>query len=170
MRTRCCLLALAFIATVSAVPATASDREFNQIVERLSAAYQKKPMPFMGLVSFAARFAQPEGVSGLKMAIFDDVDPALRPDPAHFDAFMQRVAGPEYCPMVRVRSNRDGEQTYIYVRGDKAGYEMLLLTLEPSEAVVIKMHLNPKAMEGWVDDPVDHGKDWAHRDWRDDGD
>jgi hypothetical protein len=162
VRTKSCLLALAFMATVSAAPATAGDREFNQIVQRLSATYQKKPMPFMGLVSFAARFAQPEGVSGLKMAIFDDVDPSLAPDATGFDAFVQRVAGPDYCPMVRVRSNRDREQTYIYVREAKGGYEMLLLSLEPSEAVVMKMHLNPKAMEAWVDEPVDHGKNWAH--------
>lgn len=164
MRTRFCLLALACMATVSAAPATAGDREFREIVARLSTAYQKKPMPFMGLVSFAAHFAQPEGVSGLKMAIFNDVDPALSPDPGGLDAFVQGVAGPEYCPMVRVRSNRDREQTYIYVRAAKSGYEMLLLTLEPSEAVVMKMHLSPKAMEGWIDEPVDHGKGWAHGD------
>ncbi|HEV2424658.1 MAG TPA: hypothetical protein VGZ29_07510 [Terriglobia bacterium] len=164
MRTRSCLFAVAFMVAVSVPPAAAGDREFHQIVDRLSAAYQKKPMPFMGLVSFAARFAQPEGVSGLKMAIFDGVDPALRPDPADFDAFVQRVAGPDYRPMVRVRSNRDGEQTYIYVRAAKSGYEMLLLTLETSDAVVMKMHLNPSAMEAWVDDPVDHGKNWSHGD------
>lgn len=163
MRIKSCLLAVALLATVSAAPATAGDREFHQIVQRLSSAYGKKPMPFMGFVSFAARFAQPEGVSGMKLAIFDDVDPSLAPDPADFDSFVQRVAGPDYCPMVRVRSNRDGEQTYIYVRDAKGGYEMLVLTLEPSEAVVVKMHLNPKAMEAWVDDPVDHGKNWGHR-------
>ncbi len=170
MRTSCCLLAVAFMATVSAVPATAGDREFNEIVHRLSVAYQKKPMPFMGLISFAARVSQPEGVSGLKMAIFDGVDPSLGPDPAEFDSFVQRVAGPEYSPMVRVRSKRGGEQTFIYVRDAKGGYEMLLLALEPSDAVVMKMHLNPKAMEGWIDEPVDHGKNWSHHNWRDEGD
>jgi len=162
VRIKSCLLAVAFMATISAAPAVAGDREFHEIVQRLSAAYQKKPMPFMGLISFAARFEQPEGVSGLKMAIFDDVDPSRAPDPADFDAFVQRVAGPDYCPMVHVRSNRDREQTFIYVRAAKSGYEMLLLSLEVSDAVVMKMHLNPKAMEGWVDDPVDHGKHWAH--------
>ncbi len=161
MRTKCCLLALVLTATVSAAPATAGDREFNQIVERLSTAYGKKPMPFMGLISFAARFAQPEGVTGMKLAIFDGVDPSLSPDPADFDAFVERVAGPDYSPMVRVRSNRDREQTYVYVRDAKSGYEMLVLSLEPSEAVVVKMHLNPKAMEAWLDEPVNHGKDWA---------
>jgi hypothetical protein len=170
MRTKSCLLALGLAFTVSAAPATAGDREFHEIVQRLSAAYQKKPMPFMGLVSFAARFAQPEGVSGLKLAIFDDVDPARKPDPAGFDAFVQEVAGSDYHPMVRVRSNRDSEQTYIYVREAKGGYEMLLLNLESSEAVVVKMHLNPKAMEAWVDEPVDHGKDWAHHSRFDDKD
>jgi hypothetical protein len=161
MRTKCCLLALAFIATINAVPATASDREFHEIVERLSAAYQKKPMPFMGLASFAARFAQPDGVSGVKIAMFAGFDPSLGPDPADFDAFVQRAAGPDYCPMVRVRSNRGRGQTYVYVREAKGGYEMLVLSLEPSEAVVVKVHLSPKAMEAWFDEPVDHGKNWA---------
>ena len=162
MRIKTCLVAASLMTAISTAPALAGDREFHEIVQRLSAAYQKKPMPFMGLISFAARFKQPEGVSGLKMAIFDDVDPSRAPDPADFDAFVQRVAGRDYCPMVRVRSNRDGEQTFIYVRDAKGGYEMLLLSLERSDAVVMKMHLNPKAMEGWVDEPVDQGKNWGH--------
>ena len=164
MHTKCCLLAVALMSAFSAAPAVAGDREFHEIVQRLSAAYQKKPMPFMGLISLAARFDQPEGVSGLKMAIFDDVDPSRASHSADLDAFVQKVAGADYCPMVHVRSNRDGEQTYIYVRDAKHGYEMLLLSLERSDAVVMKMHLNPKAMEAWVDDPVDHGKHWGHGD------
>jgi hypothetical protein len=170
MRTRCCLLALSLLTLAGAAPAGASDREFNEIVRRLAATYHKRPMPFMGLVSFAARFAQPEGVSGLKFAIFDGVDPARAPGAAGFDLFMQGVAGSDYCPMVRVRSNRDHDQTYIYVREAKGGYEMLVLNLDSSDAVVVKMHLNPKAMEAWVDEPVNHGKNWAHHGGFDDGD
>jgi hypothetical protein len=161
MRTKSCLLVLILMATLGASPAIAGDREFHQIVQRLSVAYQKQPMPFMGFVSFVARFAQPEGVSGLRLAIFEDVDPSRTPGAAAFDAFVQGVAGPDYHPIVRVRSNRDAEQTYIYVSEAKSGYEMLLLNLEPSEAVVVKMHLNCKAMEVWIDDPADHGRDWA---------
>jgi hypothetical protein len=161
MRTKHCLLAVCLVVMAGAATASAGDREFHQIVQRLSDAYQKKPMPFMGLVSFAARFAQPEGVSGLKLAIFDGVDPSRAPDPASFDSFVQRIAGEDYSPMVRVRSNRNAEQTYIYVRDSRNGYDMLVLSVEPSDAVVVKMHLNPKAMEAWLDEPVDHGKDWA---------
>ena len=170
MRTECCLLALGLVSTLGAAPATAGDREFHEIVQRLAAAYQKKPLPFMGFASFVGRFAQPEGVSGLTMAIFDDVNPSRGLDPAGFDEFVQGVAGSDYHSMVRVRSNRDGEQTYIYVREDRKGYEMLLLSLETSDAVVIKMHLNPNAMEAWMDDPVDHGKNWAHHGRRDNTD
>lgn len=163
MGTKSCLLALGLLLSVSAAPATGGDREFHDIVARLSVAYQKKPMPFMGFASFAARFAEPEGVSGLRLAIFEDVNSTRDLDGAGFDAFVRDVAGTEYRPMVRIKSNRDHEQTYIYVREAKGGYEMLMLNLESSEAMVIKMHLNPKAMEAWIDEPVDHGKDWAHR-------
>jgi hypothetical protein len=163
MRTRSSLLALGLMVTLGAAAAHAGDREFHEIVQRLSAAYQKKPMPFMGFVSLVGRFAEPEGVSGLRIAIFSDVDASRHLDAAGFDAFVQGVAGADYHSLVRVRSGHDSDQTYIYVREAKGGYEMLVVNLDPSDAVVVKMHLNPKAMEGWMDKPVDHGKDFAHQ-------
>lgn len=162
VRTKACLLTFALAATLGASAARAGDREFHEIVNRMAQTYGKKPMPFMGFVSFAARFAQPEGVSDFKMAIFDGVNTGLSPDAARFDAFVQGVAGSNYHPLVRVRSGRDSEQTYIYVREAGSGWEMLLVTVEPSDAVVMKMHLNPEAMERWIDDPVENGKKSAH--------
>ena len=156
--TRLRYLALGFALILSAAPAHAGDREFQEIVGRLSDAYHKRPMRFMGLVSFAARVAHPEGTSGLRLAIFDDIDPAVRPDSSEFDGFMQRTLGPDFHPFVRVRSNRDGEQTYIYTKDNKGGWDMLLVTVEPTEAVVVKMRLNQDAMRRWVDDPVDQGR------------
>ena len=156
--TRLRYLPLCFALILGSMPARAGDREFQQIVGRLSDAYHKKPMRFMGLVSFAARVAHPEGTSGLRLAIFEDIDPNVGPDPGQFDRFMQRTVGPDFHPFVRVRSKHDGEQTYIYTRDDRGGWDMLVVTLDPSEAVVVKMRLNQEAMRRWVDDPVDHGR------------
>jgi hypothetical protein len=164
------LLGLGLMATFGATPAPAGDRAFHEIVRRLSVAYQKKPMPFMGFVSFVARFAQPQGVSGLKIALFEGVDPSHNPDAARFDALVEGVAGADYHPMVRVRSKGDGDETYVYVRDAGSGFEMLVVNLEPSEAVVAKMHLNPQAMEGWMDHPIDQGGNWFRHSRSDDGD
>jgi hypothetical protein len=152
-------LALGLLISLAAAPARAGDHEFHEIVDRLAAAYHKRPMPFMGLVSFVARpCAWQYGVSGLKLAIFDEIDPALGPDPAEFDRFMQTIVGPEFYPFVRVRSKRDGEQTYIYLREVKQRAEMLLVSVDSSDAVVIKMWLKPEAMKDWIDEPVKRGR------------
>jgi hypothetical protein len=157
-RTRLVVLTFATMAALAAAPARAGDREFHEIVNRLAAAYHKKPMPFMGFVSFVARFAQPEGVSGIKFAIFDDIDPSLSPDEREFDGFMQGIVGSEFRPFVRVRSHRDREQTYIYLHDANDASELLVVTIDPSDAVVVKMRLKPEAMKDWMDDPVQQGR------------
>ncbi|HUI42374.1 MAG TPA: hypothetical protein VL523_10435 [Terriglobia bacterium] len=159
--TRACCLALGLMIALGAAPARAGDRDFQEIVDRFGAVYHQKPMRFMGLISFAARFAHPEGVSGLKLAIFDEIDPSLTPKAAGFDRFMQGVAE-DYHPFVRVRSKRDREQTYIYLHEVKNRAEMLLVTVDTSDAVVMKMWLKPEALAKWVDDPVREGRSSAH--------
>jgi len=163
-------LVLGLTVMAAAAPARAYDREFHEIVNRLAEAYHKKPMPFMGFLSFAAHFDEPEGVSGLKMAIFDDVDPALGPDEGELDSLLART-GSNFRPFVKVRS-KSGERTYIYAGGADArhGSELLLVTIDPSDAVVIKMRLSADAMKRWVDDPVGHGEESAHTRGRRDSD
>ena len=165
-RTRLVFGFLGLAAILTTLPARAGDREFHEIVNRLATAYQKKPMPCMGFVSFIARvgvrFSGAHGVSDFKMAVFDNIGPSRGPDEREFDAFMQKVVGPEFHPFVRVRSHRDHEQTYIYLRDANTVTEMLLVTVDESDAVVMKMKLNPAAMMDWMDDPVSRGKTSAH--------
>ena len=166
-------LALGFALILGATPARPADREFHEIVARLSDAYHTKPVHFMGLVSLAMRVAHPEGVGGIRMAIFDDIDPCLGSGAPDLNGFLKRTVGPAFQPFVRVRSNRDKDQTYIYAREAKGGWEMLLVTVEPREAVVMKIRLSGEAMRRWVDDPVDQGRGSAHHtdsgnlDWND---
>ena len=146
----------------------AADAEFSAIVNRLADQYQKRPMRFMGLIDFIANRATPHGVSHLKMAIFDDVDMSRHPPDSELDSFMERVTGGEFHPFVKVRSNRDGEQTFIYVRGTGKSVEMLLVSVERSDAVVMKMRLNPEAMGEWMDEPVRKGREQRHGPARED--
>jgi len=137
----------------------AADAEFSAIVDRLSDQFQKRPMRFMGLIDFIANRATPHGVSHLKMAIFDDVDTSRHPADSELDAFVERAVGGEYHPFVKVRSHHDDEQTFIYVRESGKSFEMLLVTVEPNDAVVLKMRLRPEAMAEWVDEPVRKGRE-----------
>ena len=97
------------------------------------------------------------------MAIFEDVNSPRMPRAEKTDSFIQSLVGASYHPMVRIYDNHSGEQTFIYAREcDKENYEMLIVSMERTEAVIIKMRLDPDAMRDWVDDPVNKGRHSAH--------
>ncbi|MGO8787408.1 MAG: hypothetical protein ACLQVL_08500 [Terriglobia bacterium] len=167
MKTRSNLLVRATVIVVllQLLPATAAagDQEFHLLVDRVSSYYQKRPMPFMGLLSFIGNRFTPHGVSHLQMAVFEDVDSSRMPTGNELESFLQGTVGRSYQPFVRVHNNHNGEQTYIYAREcGKQNYEMLIVSMERTEAVVIKIQLNPDAMRNWVDEPVNSGRDSAH--------
>jgi len=158
---RTVILLLASLAMLTSAPVTAADREFKAIVEKLSSHYQKKPIRWMGLLGFIANRAKPSGISGLKMAIFEDLDPGRQLSNDGVDAFVQTAATRgQFLPFVRVKS-RDGEQTYIYARETAGKFEMLIVSLEEDEAVVLKMRIPSDAMARWMDKPVYKGKESA---------
>jgi len=167
MRNRNKLLASAILLFVllELLPATAlaGDQEFHLLVDRISAYYQKRPMPFMGLLSFIGNRFTPHGVGHLQMAIFEDV-PSLRTRAGEeLEPTLRGLVGPGYQPFVRVQDRRSGDLTLIYVReSGKKSFEMLVVSIESAEAVLVKMQLNPDAMRDWMDEPVSSGRDSAH--------
>jgi hypothetical protein len=80
------------------------------------------------------------------------------PSAREFDSFLQGLVGASYQPFVRVFDNHSGEQTFIYARECDKNYDMLIVSLERTEAVIIKMRVDPDAMGDWVDDPVSKGR------------
>lgn len=139
--------------------AVGGDPEFHLLVHRMSAYCQKRPMPFMGLLAFIGNRFTPPGVGHLQMAIFENV-PSLRTPPAEgLDATLQDLVGSGYQPFVRVHDNRSGDQTFIYVReSGKSCFDMLIVSIDSTEAVLMKMRLNPDAMHDWMDEPVTSGR------------
>ncbi len=131
----------------------AGDREFHAIVERIQAHYHKRPMRFMGLLSFIANRVQPEGIRNIRLAIFEGLDSSRHPAAPDLDTFMQGIAGAEFRPFVRVRSRRDGEQTFVYAKGSGRDLELLVVTLDQDEACVVKMKVDPEGIRQWVDNP-----------------
>jgi len=147
------LWGLAGLLLLSPVASRAGDRQFDAIVQRIQSHYQKRPMRFMGLASFVANRARPEGIRNIKLATFEDLDSSRHPADPDFDAFMQEIVGPEFHPFVKVRSRRDGEQTFVYAKELGQAFNLLVVTLESDEACVVQMRVNPEEMSKWVDDP-----------------
>lgn len=143
--------------------AFAGDREFNLLVDRVSAYYQKRPLPFMGLLSFIGNCFTPHGVGHLQMAIFEGVTSDRRPAEEELESSLEGLVGPGYQPFVRVYNSHSGERTFIYAREfGKKSYEMLIVSMERTEAVIMQMRIDPDALRDWVDEPVSRGRDSAH--------
>jgi len=145
-----------------ATAASGRDRSFDDIVHRLEAHYHARPVRFMGLASFLANRARPEGVRNMRLAVFEDLDPSQSPSGSEFDSFLQDVVGPEFKPFVRVLSRRDGERTYVYMREIGNSCELLVVNFERDEASVIQMRMKPDAMSDWFDEPAQEARHSAH--------
>lgn len=168
MRNRSKLLACAILLFVllQFLPATAvaGDQEFHSLVDRVSAYYQKRPMRFMGLLGFVANRFTPPGVGHLQMAIFEGIPSFRTPPGEELESSLEGLVGHGYQPFVRVHDNRSGDLSVIYVResGEKS-FEMLIVSIDSTDAVLMKMQLNPDAMRDWMDEPVEKGKGSGHR-------
>jgi hypothetical protein len=107
------LLLLVAAVSIFALGATPAHAGFDEIVRAVESRYRihRTTIPFFGLVRFALWVTQPGGVSDVQLATFED---------AHFDDergladIIKRNAGEAFQPLVRSRSNRNGEVTQIY--------------------------------------------------------
>jgi len=137
--------------------AFAGDVEFKSIVHSIEHTYGVHHMhiPLLGVAMF---FARPSGVRGLKLAVFegfqtpDDADGVRR--------VIEQSLGPEWYPFVRVRSKskNNGETTLIYTSPCGNRMRMMIVNLEPSEAVVVKLELSDHAIERWLKEPGEEAK------------
>lgn len=146
-----------FISGCSAAPAIAKDKEFAPIADQLKTQYRarRQKIPFLGLANLAVKIVRPAGVKGFKLAIFEDLQ--FDPEQRDFDlsAFVRNTLGREWRPLVRVFSRANREQTHIYVKGEggKKDLKLMIVTVDGSEAVLLRVKLNPHTLVKWMHDP-----------------
>lgn len=139
--------------------ASAGDRDFNAVVRGVESnlGIRRTRIPLFGTMMFFVKVARPGGVKQLEMAIFDEVKYSP-PDEARFDELMRSAVGDRWSPMVRVRSRRDHEWTYIYVRPDGRDFKMIIATFERDEAVLMHLKVKPEALLDSLDEPEHAGR------------
>ena len=146
------VLVLVFCACTIALGA---DPEFKGIVHSIEHTYgvHHTHIPFLGLAMF---FARPAGVHGFQLAVFEGFQPPT--DSSDIRRVVENSLGPGWYPFVRVQSKgkHDGETTLIYTYPCGNKLRMMIVNLEPSEAVVLKMELSEHAIEKWLKEPGEH--------------
>jgi hypothetical protein len=126
-----------------------AEGEFNDIVRAISDELHARPLhiPFFGLLSLATFAAHPAGVKHIDLAVFENPDVA---DSTAGDVgeAIRRSARRSWRPFLRVRSwNHEHQETVlVYIADDGLNYRLLVTTLEPGEATVVEVKLDPERL------------------------
>lgn len=138
--------------------ALAGENEFRGVVRSIERTYGVHHMR-IPLLGFAMWFAKPEGVSGMKLAVFEGFQASLEAE--DLSRLVESSLGDGWHPFVRVRSHSDGETTLIYANPAGGKMRMLIVSLEPSEATVVEFSLNDRAIKSWLKEPGEEAE--GHR-------
>ena len=134
-------------------PARAKGGDFDAVVRNVKAACggRRVRIPFLGLASFATKVVRPAGVKSFKLAVFEDLERAG--DAARLGAAVSQALGPEWRPLVRARSRREGGQAHVYVREAGDDLKLMIVTIDGDQATVIRAKVNPEALARFARDP-----------------
>lgn len=158
---RTCLFAILASTVAASTTALAADSEFHAVVNAIESEYgvRHTHIPMLG---FALFFVRPEGVSGMKLAVFEDFH--SHTSAANVNRVVEQSLGPGWYPFVRVRSNNDdgdGETTLIYASPSGGKLRLMIVNVESEEATVVELKLSDRAIKHWLDDPEDKARDQA---------
>jgi hypothetical protein len=154
---RICLLVLSVTSLASA-----GDNEFRGVVRAIEGHYGVHHMhvPLMG---FAMWFARPEGMSGMKLAVFENFSGSTGMDDV--SRVVEDALGNEWYPFVRVHSRNavkgDDEATLIYASPAGGKLRMMIVNVESSEATVVEVKLSDRAIRQWLKEPGEEAEGQA---------
>ena len=150
---------------VAPMTASAKDNEFDRVVKQLKTQYRAKRtgIPLLGLVNFAIKIVRPKGVKNFKLAMFEDQDFSDKPGGVQLSSVVQAALTPAWHPLVRVYSQQNGEQTYIYLREAGRDIKLLIVNVEPREAVVVQVKVDPQTLIKWMQKPDRIGEGFMSR-------
>ena len=140
--------------SVTAPAARADDPEFDAITRHLKLQYNARrvSIPFLGLANFFVKIVRPAGVKSFKVAIFEDLNFTAGGGGTGLGAVMRSALSPDWQPLVRIRS-RDGEQVYVYAREAGENIKLMVVTIDRSDAVVVRVKISPKRLSEFLNDP-----------------
>lgn len=131
----------AIAAVISILLAAPLQADFGQIARSLDSHLGSRMwLPFLGLGRFFVRTIHPRGIHDFQLAVFEDHRQGI--DPLELEELMRRGTGKGFAPLVRVRSNRSGENVFVYARPRGRNVEMMILVHERNETVLVRLVAN----------------------------
>ena len=146
------LVAAALLSLVTAQPALADFHAVSRGLER-GFGFRKTWIPFLGVARLAIRTVHPTGVHDFQLAVYEKTP---KTDPLAIEKMMASQVARGYTRLVRVRSARSGEWTFIYARPtkDERVMELLVLAHDDSETVLVRVTADMEKVMRQLGDPV----------------
>jgi hypothetical protein len=106
-------------------------------------------IPFFGLARTVVRVGHPRGVHDVQLAVFEGKGAI---DPSELEILMRSRAGRDYTPLVRVHSRRQGESTLVYARPHGDLLELLILTNDQDDTVLVRVVVDAAVAMRYLDE------------------
>jgi hypothetical protein len=132
-------------------PAFAKD-DFGKIVHHIEVNYHthRHYRFVMGLAGFTFKVSHFAGVKSFKGAIFENSEFAASGSDMRFDQVIRGAMDSGWQPLVQSYDRRSGERTYIYAQNQGKDLRVLVVNLEPTEAVVLQVKVDPAKLSDFV--------------------
>jgi hypothetical protein len=166
IRIKALALSLALVLPVVGVQAKGDD--FKSVVKLIEQFYGVKHqgIPFLAKAGMkvATTAARVKGGTARRLAEAGSVKVAVFEDQGFDGEFMRFRASlnaamtETWTPLIQTLSADNEEQVYIFVRESGEKFNVLVITIEPREAVVVQVTLSPKNFALLLKDPEGTGK------------
>jgi hypothetical protein len=137
------------------------DRQFGDIVRAISDEFGTRPtqIPLFGLVNAVTFVVRPAGTSHIDLAVFEHLDARNRTG-RDLQDIVQKAVGRGWTPFVQVHSRRHGQEevVLVYMRPEGRDCRLLVTSIEPTEATVVQLKLNPEGLQRWLNSPEESAR------------
>jgi hypothetical protein len=106
----------------------------------------------MGLAGFTVKVWHIAGVKSFKGAIFENQPFVNAASDTRFDEVVRAAMDSGWQPMVQSWDRHSGERTYIYAQNLGKDMKVLVVNLEPNEAVVLQVKVDPKKLNDFIEE------------------
>lgn len=163
------VLLIALLAPVSTNALAAAD-DFGAVIKVIEQFYHVKhqSIPLLARASMKAattaakirggEYKRLAEAGSARVAFFDDQDFNSDGGIVAFKAKLASAVGEAWSPLIQTLSPKTEEQTYIFVRNAGEKFNVLVVTIERREAVVVQVDLKPKTLATLMRDADGMGK------------
>lgn len=93
-----------------------------------------------------------------RVVLFEDQEFNSRGGIVAFKSSLTTTMGETWSPLIQTLSAKDEEQSYIFLRNDGEKFNVLVVTIERHDAVVVQVDLKPNTLAMLLRDPNEMGK------------